>query len=147
MQFADKKFFDYEFIELRFLQLTSPLIGNAPLVANQRAYFGGNQKLQGKRIIAIDMMANSGSNIPYQQYGAINSAALATFMMTLVDNAGNEVIKNFPLKDLHRFETFGKLRTFNAIVDIEKSYVIQTTPGLVINPALGILFNFYTVSD
>jgi len=147
MQFADKKFFDYEFTELRFLQLTSPLTGNAPLVANQRAYFGANQKLQGRRVIAIDIMANAGSNIPYQQYGVVNSAALATFMMTLVNEAGEEVIKNFPLKDLHRFETSGKLRTFNQIVDLEKSYVIQSTPGLVINPALGILFNFFTVSE
>lgn len=145
MEFANQKLFEYQFTELRFLQLTSPLTGNQPLVTNQRAYFAGNQKLKGKRVIGIDIMANVGSNIPWNNsYAAINSAALNTFMLTLVDYKGEEVIKNFPLKDLHRFQTFGKIRLFNQLVDLEKSYVIHSSPGVIINPNLGILFNFYT---
>lgn len=146
MQIADKKFFEYEYSELVFLHLGTPYTGNAPLKANQRAYFGSNNKLLGKRLIALETVANSGSGIQYEIYGAINSAALATFMLTLVNDEGEEVIKNFPLKDLHRFETSGKIRTFNHKINIEKSYVIQSTPGLIINPAEGILFQFYTVS-
>ncbi len=146
MQIPDKRFFDYEFTELRLLRLTTPLTGGAPLVINQRAYFGADARLQGKRITGIDVMANPNNTTFYNDVEILQSGITQSFMLTLVTRDGEEIVKNFPCKDLHRFETFGNIRVFNCAIDIEKCYVIQTNQNFAPGRPLGMLFNFYTVS-
>ena len=139
MQFADKKFFEYEFIESRLIIIGSH---TAPITPNQRVYF--TQSLLGKRIIAIDINSNT-ATFQYNGVAVLPIANLKDYMVTLVNDKEEEVIKDFPLSDLHRSETFGKIRSMNHKIDIEKSYVIYTNTAVVLTFQSGILFNFFTV--
>lgn len=144
MQFADKKFFNYQYEESRILSL---MVMGAPLVANQRAYFGENSKLHRKRIVAISINAPEADNLVVDGVTTLRSTQLNLFTLTLVDESGNEVVKDFPLSDLNRVNTFGYTRVFNRKIDIEKSYVTYTLLGVSLGLNLGLFFNFYTVDE
>jgi hypothetical protein len=141
---AGRKFVDFEFIEQRIVSLTGPYTGNVLLVPNQRCYFGPNTKLRGKRIVHIDVLANT-SEFTYNDaiVGTINS--LPNFTLTILNTAKEEALKDYPVTNLHRAFNFGKLPVFDIEQNIEESY-IQTTDTLTLVGSRIMLFNFYTVS-
>lgn len=134
----------YEFIEQRSM-FTSTAQTGFTLVPNQRCYFGANQTLKGKRIIAIDVMSIGiqASPIPYNGVNIVFPNGLTDFVLTMVDKGGNEVVKNYPVSDLYRGNNSGKTRVFDFIPNIESSYIMSTQGGW---GNWQILFNFHTVS-
>lgn len=143
MQFADKRFFNYQNTEPR-LNLLS--FQGAPIVTNQRSYFGENSTLYNKRVVGIEIVSDN-NLAAYNTTTLITPAGLSFFTVTFVDEEGKEVIKDYPIKDLHSSETFGNIRVFNRRIDLEKSYVVFNVVGGVIAANSGILFNFLTVSE
>lgn len=140
----ERKFVEYEFIEMRSL-FTSTAQTGGTLQPNQRCYFGPNQKLKGKRVIAIDVtsIGTQPATISYQNVPIVFPAGLADFVLTMVDKNGKEVVKSFPVSDLFQNNNNGRLRIFDIIPDIEACYVVSTSGGWGL---FQILFNFYTVS-
>lgn len=136
-----KKSLVWDIVEQRILTLANVYTGTA-LQTNQRVYFGPNTRLKGKTLIGIDLLAEENpfnlQDLTILSVGQLNSSTLS-----LVNTKKDEVVKDFPLQDLSRFNTFGKIKLMNLKIDLESSYVVITTPaGLPANAA--IVFNFYT---
>jgi len=139
---VDRKFLDYEFVEQIVLPVNNIFSGGGPLSPNSRCYFGPNNKLKGKRIIGITVPA--GPDYVYNGITIIRAlTSLDDYRLTIINDKGDEQIKDFPLADLNPTRNGGKTRIFNIIPDIEKSYIVTS---LGIGVGSGLVFNFYTVS-
>lgn len=139
----DKKLVEYQLEEQRLLNLSGPYTGGT-LQPHQRCYFGPNSKLKGRRLVGVTVLAPENitwviDGVSVLQFGQIDGMTL-----TLVNRKKEEIVKDFPLRDLSKIQTLGKTRIFNLDVDLESSYVTTNNPNVAIG-TLGILFNFYTI--
>jgi hypothetical protein len=141
------KYSEYEYIEQKFLPLQDPF-HSGQVAQNQRCYFTENPKLIGKRIVAIDILASQEltGDIMYGDFAIVNWTTLAAFTLTILNEDGEEQLKDYPLHDLGSYQfNQGKTRIFDIIHDLTASYVKNTRAQIVV-PNIGILFNFYTVN-
>lgn len=137
------KFLEYQYIETVLLRLDAYYSQGGTLNTNARAYFDPNSIIPGRRVIAIEIISNK-TNFTYEGVSIAPIASLGRFTITIVDRQANEVVKDFVVFDLHRSNTFGNIRVFNLIPNIEKCYVLNTGIPIVLTNQ-GLLFNFYTV--
>lgn len=140
----DKKLVEYQIEEQRLLNLSGPYTGGT-LQPHQRCYFGPNTRLKGRRLVGVTVLAPENitwtvNNVQILQFGNIDGMTL-----TLVDRRKEEIIKDFPLRDLSKIQTLGKTRIFDLEIDLESSYVTTNNPNVAFG-TLGILFNFYTIN-
>lgn len=141
---VDKRLVEYEIEEQRILNLSNVYTGGA-LRPHQRCYFGPNTKLKGKRLVGITVLA------PQYLQWIINNSFILQFgnidglSLTLVNRKKEEIVKDFPLRDLSSVQTLGKTRIFNCEIDLESSYVTSNNPN-TLTADVSVIFNFYTIN-
>ena len=145
-QVIEPRFLEYQYVETVLLHLDGYYTGGQPLNTNERAYFDPNSIKRGRRVIAIENVAYDAA-FQYNGVTILASAlpgGVSRFTLTMCDDQNNELIKNLPCMELNPVVTFGRIRIFNIIPDLEKCFVTNTSTPIA-QTNRGLLFNFYTV--
>ena len=129
--------------------MLDPVIGATQLTPYQRCFFKNNDKLLGKRVVAISVPDGSAQ---FAGITLVPPGAYPSLMLTMCDKENFEQIKNMPLMELYNGTTSGgntgKTRVFDFDCEIENCYLISSQTFVAVGglvPTLAI--DIFTRND
>jgi hypothetical protein len=132
---------DFELTNSKLLALRFPILP----VVGKRYYLPSDGELNAATIRGLSIPYGPAINSSYvngDSLTIISGTQIANFVLTLIDNKGNQICQNAVPSTFVPSLNAGEIRQFYNKIDLRSSYIIFTSvTGITVNT--GILFNFY----